>query len=98
MPYNEGRRQIKTSKRLQRHVKTCKGFIYLTNLSKTLIIQEKSERNLMESKREALRQSWISQGLDRFKVSASVPELLSIVSQIDSKIARLSDEDVDYYL
>jgi len=52
----------------------------------------------MESKREALRQSWISQGLDRFKVSASVPELLSIVSQIDSKIVRLSDEDVDYYL
>ena len=52
----------------------------------------------MEFKREALRQSWISQGLDRFRLSASVPELLSIVSQIDSKIQGLSDEDVDYFL
>jgi len=52
----------------------------------------------METKREALRQSWISQELDRFKVSASVPELLSIVSQIDSKIQGISDEELDYYL
>ena len=52
----------------------------------------------MEAKREALRQMWISAGLDRFRVSADEDELLSIVSRVDIMIAKLSDEEVDYFL
>ena len=54
--------------------------------------------NTKEFAREALRQTWISQGLDRYKVSAEPCELLSIVSRVDDKINTLSDEEVDYFL
>ena len=52
----------------------------------------------MEFKREALRQTWISQGLDRYRVSATLDELKSIVSRVDIMIAKLTDEEVDYFI
>ena len=52
----------------------------------------------MEFKREALRQTWISQGLDRYRLSATPDELKSIVSRVDIMIAKLTDEEVDYFI
>jgi hypothetical protein len=62
------------------------------------VVEGVSPVDTKELAREALRQTWISRGLDRYKVSANVCELLSIVSRVDKIINTLSDEEVDYFL
>ena len=62
------------------------------------VVEGVSPVDTKELAREALRQTWISQGLDRYKVSAAPGALLSIVSRVDKIINTLSDEEVDYFL
>ena len=62
------------------------------------VVEGDSPVNTKELAREALRQTWISQGLDRYRVSADPCDLLSIVSRVDKIINSLTDEEVDNLL
>ena len=48
--------------------------------------------------REALRQTWISQAMDRYRVAPSNYIMDQIISEVDETIAKLSNEEVSQLL
>ena len=44
--------------------------------------------------REALRQTWISQAMDRYRVSPSKYNMEQIIAEVDETIAKLSNDQV----